>query len=382
MVYFNNAATTWPKPENVYKEVNAFFRQEGVNPGRSQDLKTMNINRKIFDTREKLANFFGQKDSSRFVFTSGATESLNLAIKGLLNRGDHVISTRLEHNSVIRPLNDLIKEGRITVDYLSFNKKGIIERAMIEDVIKDSTALIVISHASNVLGTVNNIREIADFAQQNNIKILLDAAQTAGVLEINLNQIKVDMLSIPGHKSLYGPPGIGSLFIRKNINLDTLMEGGTGSNSLNTSQPEVMPDKYESGTMNTLGIIGLGAGLDFIRKTEINKIYKHEINLLKNFIEGLSEIKNIVIYGSRDLKQKVGVLSINLSNLSAAKFAYLLQNEYNISVRSGLHCAPFLHKEMGTVDKGMVRFSFSFFNTLDEVNYALNVIDDIAKKEG
>lgn len=382
MIYFNNAATTYPKPEEVYKEVDSFFRNEGVNPGRSQGVKTMNINRRIFNTREKIAQFFGIKDSSRFIFTSGATESLNLASKGFLKKGDHVVSTKLEHNSVIRPLNKLQKEGRITVTFIDFNKEGFVELNSIKQAVEDNTSLIILSHASNVLGTINNIAEISNFAKENNIKVLIDAAQTAGVLDINLNKLDVDMMSVPGHKSLFGPPGIGGLYIAENLKLDTLMEGGTGSNSLNTYQPEIMPDKFESGTLNTLGIIGLGAGIDFINKIGQAEIYQHEMKLLDKFIKALRDIKDILIYGTTNLDKKVGVVSINLMNLSANRFAHLLQNEYNISVRGGLHCAPLLHKAMQTDQKGMVRFSFSYFNTLQEINEALNVIETIAKKEG
>ena len=192
----------------------------------------------------------------------------------------------------------------------------------------------------------------------------------------------IDLISVPGHKSLYGPPGIGGLYIREGHELDTMMEGGTGSNSLNTLQPEILPDKYESGTLNTLGIIGLGAGIEFINETGIQKIHRHKINLLRRFLKGLRSIKDILIYGSNDLDKKVGVVSINLMNLSAARFSHLLQNEYNISVRGGLHCAPMLHKKMGTASKGMVRFSFSYFNTAKEIDNALNAIDIISKKEG
>ena len=382
MIYFNNAATTYPKPERVYQEVDTFFRSEGVNPGRSQGVKTMNINRRIFNTREKFAQFFGIKDSSRFIFTSGATESLNLAIKGFLKVNDHVISTKLEHNSVIRPLNKLTQEGRITVTFIDFNEEGTVDLTDIKRNVQKNTSLLVISHASNVLGSINNIAKIADFAAQNDIKVIVDAAQTAGVLDIDLSELKVDMLSVPGHKSLYGTPGIGGLYIAPGIDLDTLMEGGTGSNSLNTMQPDILPDKYESGTLNTLGIIGLGAGLDFIKETGREEIYQHELNLVDKFMQGLRDIKGVLIYGPESLDKKVGVVSINLMNLSANKFAHILQNEYNISVRGGLHCAPLLHKAMQTEEKGMVRFSFSYFNTLDEINQALSVIETIAKKEG
>ena len=382
MIYFNNAATTYPKPESVYQEVDKFFRQEGVNPGRSQGVKTMNTNRRIFNTREKIAQFFGIKDSSRFIFTSGATESLNLAIKGSLSKNDHVISTKLEHNSVIRPLNKLRNEGRITVTYLDFNKNGIVSLEDIKNAVQKNTALIAISHASNVLGSVNNIFEIGQFAKNNDILLLVDAAQTAGILNIDIDKLNIDLLSVPGHKSLYGPPGIGGLYIREGLEIETLMEGGTGSNSLNTLQPQIMPDKYESGTLNILGIIGLGAGIQFVNNTGIEKIHTHEMKLLKHFLKGLRSIKDILIYGPTDLDKKVGVVSINLMNLSAAKFSHLLQNKYGISVRAGLHCAPLLHKKMGTDDKGMVRFSFSYFNTLQEIDNALNAIEMIAEKEG
>ncbi|MGM0445300.1 MAG: aminotransferase class V-fold PLP-dependent enzyme [Bacillota bacterium] len=382
MIYLNNAATTYPKPKEVYEKVDCFFRNNGVNPGRSQDKKTMNINRVIFDTRKKLADFFGIQNSTNFIFTSGATMSLNLALKGYLKQNDHVISTKLEHNSVIRPLNKLQNEGRITVTFVDFNNDGIIDLDKIKEAKNKNTSLIVLSHASNVLGTINNIEEIAEFAGDNNIKLLVDAAQTAGILEIDLSKLKIDLLAVPGHKSLYGPPGIGGLYIAKDIVLDTMIEGGTGSNSLDTLQPEIRPDKYESGTLNTLGIVGLGAGIDFIKKIGINKIYQHEKELLSAFLNGLKEIDNIITYGTTDLDKKVGVVSINLKNLNASKFAHILQNRYNISVRAGMHCAPYVHKSLDTVQKGMVRFSFSYFNTLDEINETLSVIEKIAKKEG
>jgi cysteine desulfurase family protein len=382
MIYLNNAATTYPKPKEVYEKVDYFFRNNGVNPGRSQDKKTMDINRVIFDTREKLAKFFGIEDSSNFIFTSGATMSLNLTLKGYLKQNDHVISTKLEHNSVIRPLNKLQNEGRITVTFVDFNNDGIIEVDKIKEAINENTSLIVLSHASNVLGTINNIEEISKFARDNNIKLLVDAAQTAGILETDLSKSKIDMLAVPGHKSLYGPPGIGGLYITEDIDLDTILEGGTGSNSLDELQPEIKPDKYESGTLNTLGIVGLGAGIDFIKKIGIKKIYQHEKELLSVFLNGLKDINNIKIYGTTDLDKKVGVVSINLDNLSAAKFAHILQNRYNISVRAGMHCAPYVHKSLKTDQKGMVRFSFSYFNTLDEINETLSVIEKIAKKEG
>jgi cysteine desulfurase family protein len=382
MIYLNNAATTYPKPKEVYEKVDYFFRNNGVNPGRSQDKKTMDINRVIFDTREKLAKFFGIEDSSNFIFTSGATMSLNLTLKGYLKQNDHLISTKLEHNSVIRPLNKLQNEGRITVTFVDFNNDGIIEVDKIKEAINENTSLIVLSHASNVLGTINNIEEISKFARDNNIKLLVDAAQTAGILETDLSKSKIDMLAVPGHKSLYGPPGIGGLYITEDIDLDTILEGGTGSNSLDELQPEIKPDKYESGTLNTLGIVGLGAGIDFIKKIGIKKIYQHEKELLSVFLNGLKDINNIKIYGTTDLDKKVGVVSINLDNLSAAKFAHILQNRYNISVRAGMHCAPYVHKSLKTDQKGMVRFSFSYFNTLDEINETLSVIEKIAKKEG
>jgi cysteine desulfurase family protein len=382
MIYLNNAATTFPKPKEVYQSVDNFFRNKGVNPGRSQDKKTMDINRVIFNTREKLANFLGIEDSTNFVFTSGATMSLNLALKGYLKQNDHVISTKLEHNSVIRPLNKLQKEGRITVTFVDFNKDGIVNIEDIEKAKTKNTSLIVLSHASNVLGTINNIEKIAKYANDNNIKLLVDAAQTAGILDIDLNKLKIDMLSIPGHKSLYGPPGIGGLYISKDIDLDTIIEGGTGSNSLDTLQPEIRPDKYESGTLNTLGIVGLGAGIDFINKIGVKNIYQHEKEVQKVFLSGLEDIKGIQIYGTKDIDKKVGVVSINLNNISASKFAHILQNRYNISVRAGLHCAPYVHKSLNTDQKGMVRFSFSYFNKLDEIYETLTVIEKIAKNEG
>jgi cysteine desulfurase family protein len=334
MIYFNNAATSWPKPDSVYKTTDNFFRN------------------------------------------SGATESLNTVIKGVLKRGDHVITSKIEHNSVIRPLERLKIERGIEVDYVDLDPQSAeIDYEALKNSIRAETKLIVISHASNVLGTVNQLEKVGELAAAENILFLVDAAQTAGVIPINVDQLKIDFLAVPAHKSLFGPPGVGALYVRDSKKLLPLKEGGTGSNSISTTQPEIMPDYLEAGTLNTPGIIGLGAGIEFIQKEGIKNIHQKEMRLIQELIEGLTALSKIEIYGKKTTENRTAVTAFNFEGYSSNQLAFKLQQEYEIQLRGGLHCAPLLHKFMKTDKKGMIRVSPGYFNTLAEVDKFLNILE-------
>lgn len=378
MIYFNNAATTWPKPDSVYNAVDDFFRNSGMNPGRSGSIEKVDAAQLIYETREKIADFFSIGNSSHLVFNSGATESLNTVIKGVLEKGDHVITSKIEHNSVIRPLERLIIERKIEVDYIDFDQESAeIDYKKLKNKIKDNTKLIVISHASNVLGTVNDLKKIGEIAAAEDILFLVDAAQSAGLITIDVEKFKIDFLAVPGHKSLFGPPGIGALYVRDPKMILPLKEGGTGTNSLNTLQPEIMPDYLEAGTLNTAGIIGLGAGVDYILKQGLKNIHQKEMHLLKKIIDGLTDLSKIKVYGKKDVENRTSVTAFNLKAHSSNQLAFKLQNEYDIQLRGGLHCAPLLHKFLGTDKQGMVRLSPGYFNTEVEVNKFLNILESL-----
>jgi len=378
MIYFNNAATTWPKPDSVYKAANDFFRNSGMNPGRSGSMEKVDAVQLIYEIREKLADFFSIKNSAHLVFNSGATESLNTVIKGVLKKGDHVITSKVEHNSVIRPLERLINEREIEVDYIDFDQKSAeVDYKELKNKIKDNTKLIISSHASNVLGTVNNLEKIGEIAAAENILFLVDAAQSAGVIPIDVDKMKIDFMAVPGHKSLFGPPGIGALYVRNMETLLPLKEGGTDTNSLKTIQPEIMPDYLEAGTLNTVGIVGLGAGLDFILNQGLKNIHQKEMKLLKEIIAGLTSLPKIKVYGKKDIENRTAVTAFNLDGYSSNQLAFKMQNEYDIQLRGGLHCAPLLHKFLGTDNQGMLRISPGYFNTEAEVNEFLNIIETL-----
>jgi len=378
MIYFNNAATSWPKPDIVYQAADEFFRSSGINPGRSGTSGEQDAAQIIFETREKIADFFSISNSAQLVFNSGSTESLNTVIKGVLEKGDHVITSKLEHNSVLRPLERLKTEKEITVDYIEFNPKTAeIEYQSLKNAVKNNTKLIIISHASNVLGTVNNLQRIGEIAAAEDILFLVDAAQTAGIIPIDVDKMKIDFLAVPGHKSLFGPPGVGALYVRDHQLLRPLKEGGTGTNSLSVQQPEIMPDYLEAGTLNTLGIIGLGAGIDFIHNKGLKTIHQQEMKLLKRIIDGLKILPTVKIYGKKDVENRTAVTAFNLPALSSNQLAFKLQHEHNIQLRGGLHCAPLLHKFLETDKQGMLRLSPGYFNTEAEVDEFLNIIETI-----
>lgn len=377
MIYFNNAATTWPKPKAVYNRVDDFFRNSGSNASRSGGGNINSSEKMIFNVREKIANFFSVSDSSKIVFNSGATESLNTVLKGVLKPKDHVITSKAAHNSILRPLSRLKEEREIEVSYLDLTAEGEIIYEQLSEQIKANTKLIALTHASNVLGTVNDLEKIAA-AKKENILLLIDAAQTAGLIDIDLRKLDIDFLVFPGHKSLFGPPGIGGLYVKDFKKLKPLKEGGTGSDSLSVNQPKIMPDYLEAGTINSPGIAGLGAGIDFINSTGIENIHQQKLKLLNYLLSSFIKIKAIKIYGRKNIKKRTAVTAFNIGEKNSNQIAFELKNDYNIELRAGLHCAPLLHKAMGTEEQGMLRLSLGYFNTKEEIDRFLNILENLS----
>lgn len=379
MIYLDNAATTYPKPQKVYDSMMDCMKNYCANPGRSGHKLAMKSAREIYDTRENIAKLFNIENPMNIIFTSNATDSLNIAIKGVVNEGDHIITTSMEHNSVIRPIKSLEKYG-IENTIVDCDKEGFLNIENIKNAIKPNTKLIVTTHASNVCGTLIDIKSVGEIAKANNILYLVDASQTAGVYEIDVKSINVDMIAAPGHKCLFGPQGTGILYIREGLNINISKEGGTGSKSEDLFQPDILPDKYESGTHNTPGIVGLNEGIKFILETGIENIREYEEQLCEYMLNKLKEVPNIIIYGPSDSTQRAAVISINIDKIDSGELTFLLDSEYDIATRSGIHCSPLAHKTLGTLDQGAVRFSLSYFNTKDDIDKAIDALKDICKK--
>ncbi|AIS53586.1 cysteine desulfurase Csd [Thermoanaerobacter kivui] len=378
MIYFDNAATSWPKPESVYKEVDRVLRNCG-NPGRGSHTMALEAGRVIFEARQEICRIFNIKDPMRIAFTLNTTEALNIALKGVLKEGDHVITSSMEHNSMIRPLMALQGIG-IEVTIVKANSEGKIDPDDVKKAVKKNTKMIAMTHASNVTGTIMPIREIGNIAREMNLIFLVDAAQTAGVLDIDVESQNIHLLAFPGHKGLYGPQGTGGLYIKEGIDIKTIKEGGTGSKSESIYQPDLMPDKLESGTPNTPGIAGLKEGVKFIRSVGIDVIREHEKQLTKMLIEGLKEIKKVIIYGPQNVEERVGVVSIRIKDMDVGEISYLLDREFGIATRSGLHCASLAHSTIGTLQTGTLRFGIGYFNTEKEVVEAIKAIEAISHK--
>lgn len=379
MIYFDNAATSFPKPQIVYDTIMDSMMNYGANPGRSGHKLALKASRGIFDTRLALSKLLNIKNPLDLVFTFNCTESLNIAIKGILKPGDHVITTSMEHNSVLRPIKYLEKIGvENTIVYGDL--EGRIDPEDIRGKIKSNTKLIVTTHISNLTGTILDIKSIGRIAKEKGVLYLLDAAQSLGVYDIHPEEMNIDMIAFPGHKGLLGPQGTGGLYIRQGLKLDEVFQGGTGSSSDMLSQPEDMPDKFEAGTPNTSGIIGLGAGIRYIMEIGIDNIRKKELELTRDFIEGISRIEGIKIYGPKNIEEQAPVVALNIKDIGSSEISYILDDHYNIAVRPGLHCAPLAHRTIGSLDQGAVRFSFGYENTHEEIDQAIRALREIVKE--
>lgn len=362
-VYLDNASTTFPKPVEVRAAVNKYMEEGCGNPGRSAG----NSPDILSDTRRLVKEFINAPSDSNVIFTYSATDSLNLAIKGFLSKGDHVITTSMEHNSVLRPLHALKSKGIIELTIVDANQVGCINPEQIEKAITKDTALIVCTHASNVTGTIMPLKEVGAIAAKNNIKFLVDSSQGIGAVPINIGDMNIDFLAFPGHKNLFAPAGTGALWMRTGINLEPFRHGGTGKLSDTLSQPEELPFKYESGTCNLIGIAGLNAGIRFIMNKGVDKIRAHEMLLIKYLMDQLSEM-NVTIYGPNP-EEKTSVVSINVDGKSPEEMSKILANKFDIVTRSGLLCAPLAHKTIGSYERGgTLRISPGYFNTIAEID--------------
>ena len=382
MIYFDNPATSWPKPPQVKEAMNKFMEEVGANPGRSGHILSIEAARIIYEAREALSVLFHVKDSSRIVFTLNATESINLALKGLLKYKDHVITSSMEHNSVMRPLRDLEKRG-IGLTVVPCFEDGTLDPREVEKQIQSTTKMIVLNHASNVTGTLLPIREVGEIAKEYNLLFLVDAAQTAGAYPIEVDKDGIDLLAFSGHKSLYGPQGTGGLVIGERIKekeMIPLKQGGTGSRSEFEEQPDFLPDCFESGTPNGVGLAGLLAGIQFVLEKGVDQIRQNEMILIDKLIKGLKKIAQVELYGSERQEDRIATLSFNIAHLSPSNGALRLEKEFGILCRPGLHCAPAAHRTIGTFPEGTVRFGLSVFSTETEIETAVQAVFLISKQ--
>ncbi|MGM0500232.1 MAG: aminotransferase class V-fold PLP-dependent enzyme [Bacillota bacterium] len=378
-IYLDNAATSRDKAAVVKKAILNYYENIGCSPGRGGYEDSLKAGRIIIEARNTIADFFNVDNLKQIIFTHNITYALNIGIKGILKKGDHVITSTMEHNSVLRPLNRLEKNGIIDVDYIQCDQKGRLNPEEVEAAINKKTKLIILTYASNVSGTIMPVKEIGEIAAQNNVYFMLDTAQAAGVYDIDFKKLKVDFLAFTGHKALMGPTGTGGFAVSKKMaaEMEPLIEGGTGSKSDQEKQPNFLPDKFESGTMNTMGISGLKAGVEFIQKIGVEKIREHEHKLGKVFLEGLKKIPDIKIIGPADLKEQVPTFSITAGDRDLGQLSFELDEKYNVMTRSGLHCAPFAHKTLGTFPAGSLRFSIGYFNTMQEIEHSLNALNAV-----
>lgn len=377
MIYLDNAATTFPKPITVYEEVMAAMTVYGANPGRGSHAMAVEGAKKIYETRELLAKLFNLKNPMNVIFTQNATDSLNLGIKGILRPGDHVITTEMEHNSVLRPIKKLEKIG-VENTIVNCNSDGSIYVEEIVKKIKPNTKMIVTTHVSNVTGTIFPIKDIGKICRLNNIIYLVDGSQSGGVLDIDMQKNNIDILALPGHKGLLGPQGTGVLLINDGIEINEIKQGGTGSESSNLNQPNFSPDKFESGTVNLPGIAGLNSGIKYILSKGVKSIFSHEKKLLDIFIDSIYKNSKIKIYGPKRGNDRCGIVLLNICNMDSSEVAYILDNNYKIAVRPGLHCAPLAHKAIGTEKIGAVRFSVGPFTKLDDIKIATKALNEIS----
>ena len=380
-VYLDNAATSFPKPEVVYRAADEFMRTVGVNAGRGAYKQALEADRIIYETRRNLAKLFNVKDVSRIVFTFNITDSLNLAVKGILNPGDHVITSSMEHNAVWRPLKVLEEERGISITAVHCDVEGNLDPLKVKNALTEKTKLVVLIHASNVTGTVMPIAEVGAIARENNIPFLVDSAQTAGLYPIDVETMNIDLLAFTGHKGLMGPMGTGGLYIREGISIKPLKEGGTGGDSILEHQPDSLPDRYEAGTPNVSGIAGLGAAVKFILDEGVEKIHNKEAALTGYALHILSEINGITLYGPKDNINRVGVISLNIMDLNPQKAGHVLDEKYGIMVRTGLHCAPCAHRTIGTIERGTIRIGLGYFSTEEDIDCFIEAVKDIIENK-
>lgn len=375
MIYLDNAATTIHKPEGVAQAMVQALSSLG-NSGRGAHEATLDASRIIYGTREKLARLFGIKDPMRIAFTCNATESLNIAINGLFEKGDHVITTMCEHNSVLRPLYRLEENG-VELSILPADSKGVPMYGELERLIQQNTRAIVITHASNLSGNVTDLGRVSAITQKYKLLLVVDASQSAGCIPIDVEKMGIDVLCFTGHKGLMGPQGTGGIYVREGLEIRPLKVGGSGVHSYDREHPKEMPTALEAGTLNGTGIAGLFSSLDFILDTGVETIHKKEMKLAKRFFDGIKDLPEVTVYGDWQNSERTAIVSVNLGTEESGQVSDWLWEDYGIAVRAGAHCAPLMHKALGTEKQGAVRFSFSYFNTEEEVDAAIQALKEI-----
>ena len=378
MIYMDNAATTLHKPDAVKDAVAAAFDIMG-NAGRGASEPALDASRIIYGTREKLARLFHAESPSRIVFTANSTESLNIAIKGLFRPGDHVITTVLEHNSVLRPLYECQALGT-ELSILGCDEKGNISYDDMENAVKSNTKAVVCTHASNLTGNMIDLKKVGEIAERHGLLFLVDASQTAGVWPIDVREAGIDVLCFTGHKGLLGPQGTGGMYVKTDVHIRPLLSGGSGIDTYNPRHPSQMPAALEAGTLNGHGIAGLGAAISYLEETGLDEIRSKELSLMHRFYEGISGIPGIKVYGDFSTQNRVAVVSFNIGDYDSSEVSDELNVKYGIVTRPGAHCAPLMHRALGTVEQGAVRFSFSHYNTEEEVNTAIRAVEELARE--
>lgn len=378
MIYLDNGATSFPKPNGMLLAMNECIQNYCGNPGRSGHRMSMRTGEEIFKVRKDIGKMFNLNDFSRIIFTSNTTEALNLGIKGTLEIGDHVITTSMEHNSVLRPLK-LLEAYGIETTIVNCDIDGTLNPEAVRRKIKDNTKMIVCTHASNVTGTIMPVKELGTLAKERNLIFMVDAAQSAGSLPINVKEMNIDLLAAPGHKGLLGPMGTGFLYAGEDVQLRPIKEGGTGTRSRELIQPYDFPEGYEAGTINVPGIIGLGYSIKHIQKLGVENIKAYEEDLIRILDEGLRNMKSIKVYGPEDYRKKAGIVSFNINNKSCEEVCDKLDSIYGIAARGGYHCAGLAHKTIGTYETGTVRLSVGPYNTKRDIYSAIEAIYQIQK---
>ena len=378
MIYMDNAATTMHKPQEVIDAVVNAMNSMG-NAGRGASEAALSASRVIYDTRDRLAELFGAEDARRIAFTSNSTESLNIAIKGSLNPGDHVITTVLEHNSVLRPLYEMEKNG-VELSIIRCDEKGMPDISQMEASIKENTKMLICTNGSNLTGNYVDVSVIGKMAHAHGLMFVVDASQTAGVFPINVQEMNIDILCFTGHKGLLAPQGTGGIYVKEGIELRPLKTGGSGIQTYSKEHPVQMPTALEAGTLNGHGIAGLHAALGYLKKEGIDNIRRKEQELMWRFYNGVKDIPGVKIYGDYSQKERCAIVTLNIGDYDSSEVSDELLMEYNISTRSGGHCTPLMHKALGTVEQGAVRFSFSHYNTEEEVDAAVRAIHELAEE--
>jgi cysteine desulfurase/selenocysteine lyase len=382
VIYLDNAATSWPKPPQVAQAMMRFLGEVGANPGRSGHRLSIEAARVVYRTREAVAGLLGVADPMRIIFCANATHALNLALRGLLGSGQHVVTTSMEHNSVMRPLRALEAEG-IALTVVECSPEGVLDPAAVKQALRPETTLIVMTHASNVVGTLMPVREVAEIARAHDLLLLVDGAQSVGALPIDMDGLGADLLAFTGHKALCGPTGTGGLIIGERVDiacLEPLTRGGTGSNSESDLQPDFLPDMFESGTMNVVGLAGLDAGVRWLTEQGPEELRSRERSLTVRLIEGLRQIPGVEVEGTLDASKQLPVVSFMLAGVDPGEMGLRLDEEFGIAARVGLHCSPVAHQTLGTFPTGTVRFSLGALSTRKDVDLAVRAVRDLAEE--